>query len=490
MLYEYVRRIYIIGAGLAGIAIASEIRRKKVLGEVSAFLDDDGAKIGSRIDDIPVIGPIDSVLRLLERRQGDEILIAMPTAPRERISEICQILNKLNFDHIRLLPAASQILDGDAHLILTRKINPQDLLRRNSVSIDLRDSVSYLNQKRVLITGAGGAIGGELARQLLSSDAERIYLFGHGENSIYEIDRDLRLLQQEGVGKATTIVPIIGELQDFDFISFLIRRLRADVIFHAAAYKHVPLMEQNPVGAVANNVLGTANLVTAARSHGVCRLVLISTDKAVDPISVYGATKRIAEDIALNASDSRCVNIVVRFGNVLGSRGSFVPLFQQQIANGGPVTVTDIDASRYFMTISEASSLVLRSGGMGDRGGLYLLEMGEPISIISIAEQMIRFSGLEPHSQIAIDYIGLRPGEKLRERLHSDNERRRPTEHAAISLIERPAVDGAALDRLLNEIRDIVVFDPKNADRYRDHRRLRKIIRRYVPTLPMDDLAT
>lgn len=477
-------RIYIIGAGFAGRSIAKEIRDKGILGKVVAFLDDDREKIGTKIDAVPVLGPIEDVVSLLETTPADEALIAIPTAGREKLAELYQTLKRARFSRIRILPSISQIVDGDAHLIQTREIDPQDLLGRNPIQINLRESLSYLRDKRVLVTGAGGSIGSELCRQLLSGGAERLYLFGHGENSIYEIERELRILQEEGVGEKATIVPVIGELQDRDYVRFILKRLRADVIFHAAAYKHVPMLEANPVSAVQNNVFGTLNLLDAAEEAGTKRLVLISTDKVVDPVSVYGTSKRIAEDLVLsrNGHEKREF-MVVRFGNVLGSRGSIIPLFRKQIEKGGPVTITEPEASRYFMTIPEASSLVLQSGGVGVGGELYLLDMGEPILIRELAEQMVRFYGYSPGSDIELRYIGLRPGERRSEQLHSRDECPAELKLSRIMRIDRHESRSSSLSQLLNALKPICYFDRERPDVYRNRRELRATLSSYIPTL-------
>ncbi len=375
-------------------------------------MDDDPEKIGKRIDNIPVIGPINEVAVLVRASRADEAIIAMPSADRNYLKQIYDTLKKIGFQQIRILPGISQIIDGDAHFIQTRSIDLQDLLGRNPVAIKLKQSLAYLRGKRVLVTGAGGSIGSELCRQLLSGGASRLYLFGHGENSIYQIDRELRLLQEEGVGEKAALVPVIGDLRDTDYVDYILGHLKADAVFHTAAYKHVPLMEENPVAAVENNVFGTENLVLAAIKHNIKRFVHITTDKAVDPVSVYGASKYLCEQMVLEAAASSGGPnfMVVRFGNVLGSRGSIVPLFQQQIQKGGPVTITHPDIRRWFMTISEACSLVLKAGGVGVNGGLYLLDMGEPVRIKDLAEQLIRFHGFEPDTEIKIVYTGLRPG--------------------------------------------------------------------------------
>jgi len=482
-------RIYIVGAGFAGRAIAREIHAKGVLGKVVAFLDDDGVKIGTKIEGIPVLGPIKDVVNLLSRQPADEAIIAIPSASREALKELYYLLKKAGFARIRIVPTIASIIEGDAHLIQAREIDPEDLLGRSPVAIGLRESLQYLRGKRVLITGAGGSIGSELARQLLQAGVARLYLYGHGENSIYLIDRELRLLQEEGVGEKTAIVPVLGELKDADHARFILGRLKTDAIFHAAAYKHVPMMEANPVSAVENNVLGTRNLVEAALAAGTRRFVLISTDKAVEPVSTYGASKLIAERIVLDAAERAGQGrefMVVRFGNVLGSRGSIVPLFQRQIAKGGPVTVTHPEATRYFMTIPEACSLVLKTGGVGKRGSLYLLDMGEPVRITELAEQMIRFNGFEPGRDIKIDYIGLRPGERVEERLFSREETLVPTEYPRINRLERKDPP-FALPELLGELEPVCRLTAGKEGEYRNRTRLRAILKHHVPTLIVPD---
>ncbi len=477
-------RVYIVGAGFAGMSIAMELHRKRVLGEVTAFLDDDPAKIGTRIEGIPVLGPIADVVTLLNKRPADEALIAIPGASQERIRSVYRLLEQADFARIRILPSISQVLQGEAHLIQARDVDPQDLLGRTPVHIDLKQSLKYLRGKRVVVTGAGGTIGSELCRQLLSGGAERLYLFGHGENSIYDIERELRLLQEEGVGERATIVPVIGELQDSEFMRFILRRLQADVIFHAAAHKHVPLSETNPVGTIANNVFGTQNLVQAAREAGTTRLVFVSTDKVVEPRSVYGVSKRIAEEIVLQASDGEHDYMVVRFGNVLGARGSIIPLFQKQIRKGGPVTITHPDATRYFMTIPEAASLVLKVGGVGDSGGLYLLDMGSPISIHELAEQLVRFYGFEPHREISFAYTGLRPGEKLHEELTDSHEKPEETEYEKILHVRRTGWERTHTDAILRSLRPVCTKHPDDPGQYRNRRRLREILAEHFPSLP------
>ena len=475
------RTTVILGAGFAGAALAREIREKMPDRILEAFWDDDPAKVGTTVEGLPVRGPIATAA---QADGVNEAIIAIPSATRNQMRTLWKILVDAGIPQIRVLPAISQIVDGEAHLVLTRDIDPQDLLGRNPVQISLRESLKYLSGKRVMITGAGGSIGSELARQLLSGGAERLYLYGHGENSIYQIDKELRQLQAGGVGIGSTIVPVIGDLKDANHLEFLLGRMKLDVIFHTAAHKHVPLSEANPVEAVTNNVFGTHHLVEAALDAGVSRFVLISTDKAVEPNSVYGVTKRICEDLVLDA-DSRAGDsrfLVVRFGNVLGSRGSIIPLFREQILAGGPVTITDPAMKRFFMTIPEAVSLVLQAGGVGSGGHLYLLDMGEPILIEDLAAQVIRFHGKEPHKDIAFRYIGLRPGEKLEESLWAPDEEPVPTAYARLNRLVRPT-PARDIRPFLKMLWPVCFFDPDQPTRYRNRQHLRTVLRARCPTL-------
>lgn len=468
--------IYIIGAGLAGTMIAHEIRKKGIFGCVAAFLDDDPQKIGSKIDGIPILGPIQDVARLIRVEARDELLIAIPSIKAERLREIYAIVKDAGFTTIKLLPGISQIVDGNAHLVQAREINPQDLLGRTPIKISLKSSLAYLRGKRVLITGAGGSIGSELARQLLSGGAERLYLFGHGENSIYQIDKELRLLQEEGVGDKATIVPIVGELKDRSYMRYILSKLRCDAVFHTAAYKHVPLMEANPVAVIENNVFGTKNLLDACMENGVKRFVLISTDKAVNPVSIYGVSKMLNEKMVLNAAarmqetsgTDGYAYMFVRFGNVLGSRGSIFPLFVEQVKKGGPVTVTSPDMIRFFMTIPEACSLVLQTGGVGVNGQSYLLDMGEPVNILETARQLIRYMGYEPDKDIPIEIIGVRPGERLEEPLLSETEYTEPTDYPKILRLQsREQFAAPELEKLLTQLYPVCCFTGEG-QHYRD----------------------
>ena len=342
-----------------------------------------------------------------------------------------------------------------------------------------------------MITGAGGSIGSELARQLLSGGAERLYLFGHGENSIVNIYRELHVLQQEGVGEKATIVPIIGELKDRSYMKYIMAKTHCDAVFHCAAYKHVPMMEDNPVAVIENNVFGTKNLLDACLENGVKKFVLISTDKAVAPVSIYGVSKMLSEKLVLDAAKKAKSGesyMFVRFGNVLGSRGSLIPIFMEQLKAGQALTVTHPDMERFFMTIPEACSLVLEAGGVGENGCSYLLDMGEPIKILDIAKQVIRFAGFEPYRDVDIKIIGLREGERLYEPLWLPEEEPTPTKWEKILQLKNIEPKTFSLPELLAKMEPICLgfssdSDSVDAGKYRNKALLKDILTASVPTL-------
>jgi FlaA1/EpsC-like NDP-sugar epimerase len=364
---------------------------------------------------------------VVQRHQIQRIIVAMPSAPFGRLQEIAAACQKTGVSTYNL-PGIYQLLAGHKSVSRTPQIDITQLLRRQPVHIDETEVAASLTGARVLVTGAGGSIGRELCRQIARFNPAKIILLGHGENSIFEIDLDLGLSYPDLVRQ-----PVIADIRDERRIDWVIENNRPDVIFHAAAHKHVPLMEASIGEAMANNVLGTRNLLAAAEQHGVERFVLISSDKAVNPTSVMGATKRLAELLVAGAARrSGRRYIAVRFGNVLGSRGSVIPVFQQQIAGGGPVTVTHPDMYRYFMTIPEAVQLVLQAAVLGRRGEVFVLDMGQPVRILDLANDLIRLSGLEPGRDIKINFTGLRPGEKLVEELFLEREDYKRTKHPRI----------------------------------------------------------
>ena len=443
------RRALIVGAGNAGALVVRELQKSPQLNLLPAgFLDDDPAKQRQEIYGVPVLGRLEDLAKVLENQRVDEVIIAIPSAPGRVVRHVSEVCRRKGIS-FRTMPSLFELIGGKVNVSRLREVNITDLLRREPVKMDDRLVGSALSGKRVLVTGAGGSIGREISRQAARWSPSELALLGHGENSIFET---LLLLRENF--PSLSIDPVIADVRDGDRLAEIVRRHQPEVIFHTAAHKHVPLMEANVEEAVINNVLGTRNLVEAAIQHGVERLVLISTDKAVKPVNVYGATKRLAEMVVIDAAHrSGQAFSVVRFGNVLGSRGSVIPLFQQQIARGGPVMVTHPDMTRYFMTIPEAVHLVLQASAMGKGGEVFLLDMGPQIKILDLAEDLIRLSGLEPARDIEIVFTGIRPGEKLSEELWEEGVRFRSTDHPEIYRAEEDErVDGPGLQRTLAEL--------------------------------------
>jgi FlaA1/EpsC-like NDP-sugar epimerase len=443
------RRALIIGAGDAGALVARELQKSSQLNILPmGFLDDDPTKQHKEIYGVPVIGEIASLPDVLDSHQVDEVIIAIPSAPG-RVVRLVNDICRLKGIPSRTMPGLYELIGGKVSVNRLREVDITDLLRREPIKIDDRLIGASFSGKRVLVTGAGGSIGREICRQVARWGPAELVLLGHGENSIFEA-----LLELNESFPGLSLQPIIADVRDAGRIQEIFRRHRPEVVFHAAAHKHVPLMEMNVEEAVTNNVLGTQNVVNAAIAHGVERLVLISTDKAIRPVSVMGATKRLAEMIVLDAAHrSGRAFSVVRFGNVLGSRGSVVPLFKQQIARGGPVTVTHPDMRRYFMTIPEAVHLVLQAAAMGQGGEVFLLNMGQPVRILDLAEDLIRLSGLEPGRDIEIVFTGIRPGEKLSEDLWEEGMHFQPTAHPEVFRVEDDEhVDGQRLARAVDEL--------------------------------------
>ena len=418
----------IIGAGDAGATIAREIERyhkrsRKVIG----FIDDDEAKFNRLMGGVRILGNRHDIPSIVKENKVKEIIIAMPSVTRNEIRNIMEICSPLKCK-VNTLPGMYQLLDDEVLVSHLHPVSIEDLLERDEVRLDMDIVEHYIRDKVVLVTGAGGSIGSEICRQIMRVGPKRLLLLGHGENSIYLINQELKNIYKDG-----PITPIIADIRDKQQLDQIFTQYNPQVVFHAAAHKHVPLMEIQPMAAVLNNIYGTRNVADVAGRHGVERFVMISTDKAVNPTSVMGATKRVAEKVIISMNDTYDTKyITVRFGNVLGSRGSVIPLFKKQIEAGGPVTVTDPEMTRYFMTIPEASQLVLQAGAMGKGGEVFLLDMGEPVKIIDLARNMIRLSGLEPDKDIHIKITGLRPGEKKYEELLSSEDGTNRTNHTKI----------------------------------------------------------
>lgn len=435
----------IIGAGDAGATIAREIERyhkrsRKVIG----FIDDDESKFNRLMGGVRILGNRHDIPSIVKENKVKEIIIAMPSVTRNEIRNIMEICSSLKCK-VNTLPGMYQLLDDEVLVSHLHPVSIEDLLERDEVRLDMDIVEHYIRDKVVLVTGAGGSIGSEICRQIMRVGPKQLLLLGHGENSIYLINQELKNIYKDG-----PIIPIIADIRDKQQLDQIFTQYNPQVVFHAAAHKHVPLMEIQPMAAVLNNIYGTRNVADVAGRHGVERFVMISTDKAVNPTSVMGATKRVAEKVIISMNDTYDTKyITVRFGNVLGSRGSVIPLFKKQIEAGGPVTVTDPEMTRYFMTIPEASQLVLQAGAMGKGGEVFLLDMGEPVKIIDLARNMIRLSGLEPDKDIHIKITGLRPGEKKYEELLTSEEGTNRTNHTKI--FEAP-LDTVDRDWLIEKI--------------------------------------
>ena len=425
--------VLIMGAGDAGQMLARDIRENPSRGmHVVGFVDDDPQKQDLTVRGIPIFGGRKDIAGLVERTGIDEVLIAMPSVSGETVREIVEICEDAGVK-ARILPALSELLTDDVSLRHLRPVELSDLLRRDPIQTDLAAVHELVKGKTVLVTGAGGSIGSELCRQIAKAQPASLILLGHGENSIFEIHNELRRDFSKGRISLEAIHPVIADVRDGARLEQVFRTHQPQVVFHAAAHKHVPLMESNPTDAITNNILGTHQLLQTCQAHDVRRFVLISTDKAVNPANIMGMTKRVAELLVLDAAQrSGRAYVAVRFGNVLGSRGSVVPFFKKQIEAGGPVTVTHRDVTRYFMTIPEAVQLVLQAAALGKGGELFMLDMGEPVKIVDLADDLIRLSGLTPGQDIVIEYTGLRPGEKLHEELYQGHEDHDRTEHEKI----------------------------------------------------------
>jgi FlaA1/EpsC-like NDP-sugar epimerase len=428
------RRVLILGAGDAGALVVRELQKNPQLGLTPvAYLDDDSEKQGQRLHGVPVVGKLEDLAEQAKLQHAGEVIMAIPSAPGSVLRKATELSRAAGLT-FRTMPGIYELIGGKVSVSRLREVDITDLLRRKPTRIDRQRVGSSLRGKRVLVTGAGGSIASELCRQIARWEPAQLTLLGHGENSIFEI-----LIELHSDFPKLDIEPVIADIREAKRIEQILKAAKPDVIFHAAAHKHVPLMEANVPEAVTNNILGTHNVVTAAGSLDVKRLVMISTDKAVHPSSVMGATKRVAEWIVLDAAErSRKAFSVVRFGNVLGSRGSVVPLFKQQIALGGPITVTHPEMERYFMTIPEAVHLVLQASTYDGKGNVYMLDMGEPVRIVDLAKDLVRLSGLEPGEDIQIEYSGLRPGEKLSEQLWEAGAEYMKTEHPDIRRVIEP----------------------------------------------------
>ena len=441
------KRIMLVGCGDAGASMIKEISSHREFGQkIVVAVDDDPYKLNKKIAGVKIAGTREDIPKLCEKYNVDEIIIAIPSASRKTISEIIEICHKTKCK-VKVMPSIIDLINEKVSVKSLRDVEIDDLLGRDPIQVDLREITGYLEDRIVLVTGAGGSIGSELCRQIAKYHPRRLILFDIYENSEFEIQNELRKNFPD-----LDIEANIGSVRDRGRMEELFSKYKPHVIFHAAAHKHVPLMEDNPKEAILNNVLGTSNVLDMAEKYMAEHFILISTDKAVNPTNVMGATKRICEMLMQNKAEHchTTTFAAVRFGNVLGSNGSVIPTFRQQIAAGGPVTVTHKEITRYFMTIPEAVQLVIQAGAMANGGEIFILDMGEPVKIIDLAEKLIRLSGYTPYEDIDIKITGLRPGEKLYEELLLAEEGIKETEHNKI-FVGHPIAITPALLEIINE---------------------------------------
>jgi FlaA1/EpsC-like NDP-sugar epimerase len=448
------REVLVVGAGDAGQLIVREMQRNRQLGMTAiGFVDDDPRKRNDRIQGIRVLGPTDELAHILRDNRPDEVLIAMPSAPGEVRRKIVE-LTRGDGIPVKTLPALHELISGDLNLaVRIRPVQVEDVLGREQVDVDLGEVAAYVRDRAVLVTGAGGSIGSELCRQLARLGAGRLILVEQGETVLYEIEREL--VDERNF---TAVIPVLADCGDRSKMRQVLERYPPDIVFHAAAYKHVPMLEANPLQAVANNVLATRAIAEVAVEAGVDRFVLISTDKAAKPQNLLGQSKALCEWIVESFAlrdDVATRFVAVRFGNVLASSGSVIPIFRRQIERGGPVTVTHPEMTRFFMTIPEAASLVVQAGSMGGRGQIYVLDMGKPVKILDLAKQMIELSG-HTEDDIGIRFVGARAGEKLHEELWNDDEDVGPTSNSKIMRAARAPIDSGWLEEQLDELARLV----------------------------------
>ena len=463
-------RLLIIGAGNAGEVLLREIQRMSVLRyDVVGFIDDDRRKHGVRIHGVPVLASVEQIRTIARKHNIDEIVIAMPSASHKQLRQVIEHCQGTNL-RFSTVPDLVAIASGKVRVSQMREVDINDLLGREPVTLDLDLISDFLMGKVVVITGAGGSIGSEMCRQVGHFKPKMLLLIEQAENELFFIERELRDKFPDVVIRAS-----ICDIGDKARVESLFGQYRPNVVIHAAAHKHVPLMELNPGEAVKNNVVGTRNVAAAADKFGVERFVMISTDKAVNPTSIMGSSKRFAEmSIQCLNSRSQTHYITVRFGNVLGSNGSVIPIFNKQIADGGPVTVTHPEMRRYFMTIPEASQLVLQAAVMGRGGEVFVLDMGEPVRILDLARNLITLSGFKPDEDIEITFSGIRPGEKLFEELAMDAEDMQPTRHPKIHIWKNIPADEAALNDTVKQL--LTVADSKD-----NHDKIVRLIKKVVP---------
>lgn len=463
------KKVLIIGAGSAGDSLIREISHSSYLNmKVVGVIDDNNSKIGNYIHGVRILGNRNSITEFAEKLKVDEIIIAMPSVPMQEIKGILDICKETGCE-LKRLPGMYQLVNGEVSVAKIRDVDVNDLLGREPIQVDLDSIMNYVSNRVIMVTGAGGSIGSELCRQIAKHHPKQLIMIDIYENTTYDIQNELRKNFPE-----LNLVVLIASVRNTKRMDNIFKQYRPEIVYHAAAHKHVPLMEDSPNEAVKNNVLGTWKVVQAADKWQVKRFVMISTDKAVNPTNIMGATKRICE-MLIQTYDrhSETEFVAVRFGNVLGSNGSVIPLFQKQIAAGGPVTVTHPDIIRYFMTIPEAVSLVLQAGSYAKGGEIFVLDMGEPVRIVDLAKNLILLSGHKPNEDISITFTGLRPGEKLYEEMLMKEEGMQDTENRLIHIGKPIEMDEDKFMAQLRELSDYVVEEPED---------IRKFVQEMVPT--------
>ena len=449
-----ISRVLIIGAGCAGEMVVKELEKNPQLNKKAvAIIDDDITRIGDQVSGVDIVGTRNSILKIVKLYKIDEIIFSIANISKKGKKEIIDICKNTNCK-IKTIPGIYEIIDGKVDIKQVRDVDIEDLLGREPIEVDFNLMGSYIQDSTILVTGAGGSIGSELCRQIANIRPKKLIMLDNYENNLYSIQQEL--IRQ--YGDSIKMIAVVASIREQKRMEKIFDKYRPEVVFHAAAHKHVPLMENSPGEAIKNNIFGTLNVAMLSSKYNVKRFLLISTDKAVNPTNVMGATKRAAEMIIQSLNEeSKTEFVAVRFGNVLGSNGSVIPLFKKQIEEGGPVTVTHPKIIRYFMTIEEAVGLVIQAGGMAKGGEIFVLDMGEPVKILDLAKNLIRLSGFEPDVDIKIVFTGLRPGEKLYEELLMSEEGLLDTKHKKI-FIGRPIdFDKNDLQKYLIELRNIVL---------------------------------
>lgn len=465
----------IVGAGAAGNAILKEIETSNYLSmHVVCAIDDNPGCHGKYLRGVPIVGGRDMIPECVEKYGIDEIIIAIPSSSRAKLRPLLEICKETGC-RMRILPGMYQIINGDVNVSKLREVQIEDLLGRDPIEVNVEEIIGYVKNKVVLVTGGGGSIGSELCRQIAQHSPKRLVILDFYENGVYEVQQELRLKFPE-----LDMVVLIGSVRNTDRVESIFQKYHPDIVYHAAAHKHVPLMEESPNEAIKNNVFGTYKTAMAADKYGAKRFVMISTDKAVNPTNIMGASKRICEMIIQNLNrKSKTEYVAVRFGNVLGSNGSVVPLFKKQIEQGGPVTVTHPDIIRYFMTIPEAVSLVLQAGAYAKGGEIFVLDMGEPVKIVDLARNLIKLSGYRVDEDIKIEFTGLRPGEKMYEELLMNEEGLRETANKMIYIGKPVEYDDEIFEQQLERLREAA--KDENGD-------IRAAVREIVPTYHYKDV--